>query len=185
VQNRTRWAILRPASGTLPRADERARGESMSIVRSLMRIAGRSSDEVRPVSASVKRIAAEFEQFDDDTARYLAAFAYVLGRVAAVDREVDDDEVAVIKLALVEIAGIDPGHARLVADAAHVEAQEEGGTQDYIATRDFRRVASREQCEQLLRCLLQVAAADGEIEMRSRDGVTIRLATPPHEPTPR
>ena len=135
----------------------------MSIVRSLMRIAGRSSDEVRPVSASVKRIAAEFEQFDDDTARYLAAFAYVLGRVAAVDREVEDDEVAVIKLALVEIAGIDPGHARLVADAAHVEAQEEGGTQDYIATRDFRRVASREQCEQLLRCLLQVAAADGEI----------------------
>jgi uncharacterized tellurite resistance protein B-like protein len=135
----------------------------MSIVRRLMRIAGRSSDEIRPVSASVKRIAAEFEQFDDDTARYLAAFAYVLGRVAAVDREVDDDEVAVIKLALVEIAGIDPGHARLVADAAHVEAQEEGGTQDYIATRDFRRVASREQCEQLLRCLLQVAAADGEI----------------------
>ena len=135
----------------------------MSIMRSLMRIAGGGSGEVRPTSTSVKRIAAQFERFDDDTARYLAAFAYVLGRVAAADREIDDNEVAVIKLALVEIADIDPGHARLVAEAAHVEAQEEGGTQNYIATRDFRGVATREQCEQLLRCLLQVAAADGEI----------------------
>jgi uncharacterized tellurite resistance protein B-like protein len=135
----------------------------MSVIRSLMRIAGRGPDPTRPTSASVRRIEAAFEEFDDETARYLGAFAYVLGRVAVADQQVDDNEVAVIQLALVEIAGIDPGHARLVAEAAHVEAQEEGGTENYIATRDFRRVASREQCEQLLRCLIQVAAADGEI----------------------
>jgi uncharacterized tellurite resistance protein B-like protein len=135
----------------------------MSIVRRLMRIAGGGADEVRPASASVKRIAKEFEQFDDDTARYLAAFAYVLARVAASDHDVDDTEVAVIELALVEIAEIDPGHARLVAEAAHIEAEEEGGTQDYIATRDFRQQASREQRALLLKCLLHVAAADGEI----------------------
>lgn len=135
----------------------------MSIVQRLMRVAGRSPDNVRPASASVKRIAAAFEQFDDDTARYLAAFAYVLGRMAAADSEVDDAEVAAIELALVEIAGIEAGHARLVAEAAHIEAEEEGGTQDYIATRDFRRLASREQRVQLLKCLLQIASADGEI----------------------
>ena len=135
----------------------------MSIVRRLMRMASGSGDEIRPGSASVNRIATEFEQFDDDTARYLAAFAYVLGRLAAADHEVDDTEVAVIELALVDIAGIEPGHARLVAEAAHIEAQEEGGTHDYIATRDFRRLASREQRVLLLKCLMQVAAADGEI----------------------
>jgi uncharacterized tellurite resistance protein B-like protein len=135
----------------------------MSIFQRLMRIAGGSADEVRPASASVKRIAKEFEQFDDETARYLAAFAYVLARVATADRDVEDSEVAVIELALVEIAEIDPGHARLVAEAAHIEAEEEGGTQNYIATRDFRKLASREQCAKLLTCLLQVAAADGEI----------------------
>ena len=135
----------------------------MSIVKRLMRMAGGSGNEIRPGSASVQRIAAEFEQFDDDTARYLAAFAYVLGRLAAADHEVDDTEVAAIELALVDIAGIDPGHARLVAEAAHIEAQEEGGTQDYIATRDFRRIASREQRVLLLKCLMKVASADGEI----------------------
>ena len=90
----------------------------MSIVRRLMRFAGSGADEVRPASASVKRIAAAFERLDDDTARYLAAFAYVLARVAAADSDVDDAEVEVIELGLVEIAGIEAGHARLVAEAA-------------------------------------------------------------------
>lgn len=135
----------------------------MSIVQRLMRIAGRGADAPRPTSASVKRIAAEFEQLDDDTARYLAAFAYVLGRLAASDSEVDDSEVDAIERALVEIAGIESGHARSVAEAAHIEAEERGGTEDYIATRDFRRLASREQQVTLLKCLLQVATADGEI----------------------
>jgi len=161
--------MLRPAevqsggaADALPQAGPKLEGASMSIIRRLMRIA-KSGDEIRPTSASVKRIAAAFEQLDDDTARYLAAFAYVLARVAASDHEVDDSEVAVIERALVDIAELDPGHARLVAEAAHAEAEEEGGTQDYIATRDFRTLATREQHVLLLKCLMQVATADGEI----------------------
>jgi uncharacterized tellurite resistance protein B-like protein len=138
----------------------------MSIVRRLMRLARGSGDDEGPASESVKRIAAEFEHFDDPTARYLAAFSYVLGRLAASDQEIDDAEVAAIERALVEIADIEPGHARLVAEAAHIEAREKGGTQNYVATRDFRKFATREQRALLLKCLLQVASADGEISIQ-------------------
>ena len=147
----------------------------MSIVRRLMRLAGGSGDDSRPGSESVERIARAFEDFDDETARYLGAFAYVLARLATSDHEVDDREVAVIELALLDIAGIEPGHARLVAEAAHIEATEEGGTQNYIATREFRRLASREQRVLLLKCLLQVAGADGEITPEERT-TTLNIA---------
>lgn len=129
----------------------------------LSRFLGIGRDLESDEPESMQRIAAELEGLEPERARYLAAFAYVLGRMAAADSEVDDAEVETIELALVEIAGIEAGHARLVAEAAHIEAEEEGGTQDYIATRDFRRLASREQRVQLLKCLLQVASADGEI----------------------
>ena len=43
---------------------------------------------------SVRRIAAELERLPPDRARHLAAFAYVLARVAQADLEVDAAEKA-------------------------------------------------------------------------------------------
>ena len=38
-----------------------------------------------------------------------------------------------------------------------------GPTEDYLVTREFRRVATDEQCLDLLRCCFLVGAADGTI----------------------
>ena len=45
------------------------------------------------------------------------------------------------------------GHARL------------GGTENYVVTREFRRISSPVQRAQLLECLFAVAASDGEISV--------------------
>ena len=43
------------------------------------------------------------------------------------------------------------------------QARHLGGTQDYLVTRQFKQITSREQRADLLACLYAVAAADGTI----------------------
>jgi tellurite resistance protein len=39
----------------------------------------------------------------------------------------------------------------------------EGGTESFLVTREFRQIATREQCRELLDCLFAVSAADDSI----------------------
>lgn len=48
-------------------------------------------------------------------------------------------------------------------EIAKSQARLLGGTENYVVTREFRRIATREQRAQLLSCLHAVAAADGTI----------------------
>ena len=64
-------------------------------MRSLLRLLGLNDTE-QPESrdtATVRRIAAELDKLDPGEARFLAAFAYVLARVAHADYEVSEDEI--------------------------------------------------------------------------------------------
>ena len=53
--------------------------------------------------------------------------------------------------------------ARLFVGLAQARHQEEGGTESFLVTREFREIATPEQCRELLDCLFAVAAADGSI----------------------
>ena len=53
--------------------------------------------------------------------------------------------------------------AVLVVEIAKSQARTLGGTQDYVVTREFRSISTREQRGHLLECLYAVAAADGTI----------------------
>jgi len=114
-------------------------------------------------TATVRRIAAELEQLPAEQARYLAAFAYVLARVAHADLEVSDEEIRRIELLVVHEGGLSTAQAALVASLARHQAVHFSGTEDYLVTRQFRELASREQCFSLVRCLYRVAAANGSI----------------------
>ena len=46
---------------------------------------------------------------------------------------------------------------------AKAQHQVEGGTESFLVTREFREIATREQCVELLDCLFAVSAADDSI----------------------
>jgi uncharacterized tellurite resistance protein B-like protein len=122
-------------------------------------------------SETVHRIASQLERLEPGQAKYLAAFAYVLARVANADLEIDASETAEMESAVTRIAHLAESEAALVVQIAQSQARNLGGTQDYVVTRQFRQVSTREQRGELLQCLYAVAAADGSI--RSEESVEI------------
>jgi uncharacterized tellurite resistance protein B-like protein len=114
-------------------------------------------------TASVRRIAAKLERLDPERARHLAAFAYVLARVAAADLHIDELESAEMERIVTAEGGLESDAAALVVEIAKSQARMLGGTENYVVTREFRRISTREQRIDLMRCLYAVAAADGTI----------------------
>ena len=111
----------------------------------------------------VRRIAARLERLDPEKARYLAAFAFVLARVANADLKIEDSETAAMERIVGETAGLGASEAALVVEIAKSQERLLGGTENYVVTREFKNASTREQRVQLLDCLFQVAAADGTI----------------------
>jgi len=112
---------------------------------------------------TVRRIVGELDKLDADRARYLAAFAYVLSRVAGADLDISDVETAAM-VALVQRAGRLPeAQAIVVVEIAKSQNRLFGGTENFLVTREFRDIASDEQRRDLLECVFAVAAADEAI----------------------
>jgi uncharacterized tellurite resistance protein B-like protein len=112
---------------------------------------------------TVRRIAARLESLPPERARHLAAFAYVLARVAHADLEIDAAESAEMERLVVEIGGLPEAEAALVVEIAKSQARLLGGTENYVVTREFRRSATPVERASLLECAYAVAAADGTI----------------------
>jgi uncharacterized tellurite resistance protein B-like protein len=132
---------------------------------SLLRFLGwkRESAPQRGETSSVRQIAERLERLPDETARYLASFAYVLARVAHADLEVSAAESDAMRRIVIELAGLAPDEADLVVEIAKSQARLLGGTENYVVTREFRKISTPEQRARLLECLYAVAAADGTI----------------------
>ena len=112
---------------------------------------------------TVRRIAARLEALPPERARQLAGFAYVLARVAHADLEIDARESAEMERIVAERGGLDPAEAALAVEIAKSQARLLGGTENYVVTREFRRLASELERAQLLECAYAVAAAGGGI----------------------
>jgi uncharacterized tellurite resistance protein B-like protein len=134
----------------------------MSILQWL-RTATNSPSGVPGDTETVRRIVGELDRLDLKEARYLAAFAYVLSRVANADLEISDIESEKM-IQLVQRAGRLPeDQAILVIAIAKNQSRLFAGTEDFLVTREFREIATDEQCRELLDCLFAVAAADDRI----------------------
>jgi uncharacterized tellurite resistance protein B-like protein len=133
----------------------------MSILRFLGLGGGQAGASAE--TEAVRRIAARLERLDAAKARYLAAFAYVLARVANADLKIEDSETAEMERIVGENAGLSEAEAALVVEIAKSQERLLGGTENYVVTREFKNASTPEQRAQLLDCLFQVAAADGTI----------------------
>lgn len=115
-------------------------------------------------TASVRRISARLTALPPARARFVAAFAYLLGRAASADLAVNEAEVAEMTRLVAEVGGLDAPTASLVVEMADVQAVDFGATEDYLVTREFKAIASMEERERLLRCCLLVMSADDEVD---------------------
>jgi len=114
-------------------------------------------------AGALDTIADTLEHMDPSEARYIAAFAYLLSRVAQADHDVTDAERASVERVLVERAGLAPDRAAIVTTLATSQMIHVRGTQDYLVTREFAGMATREQKRALLDGLFAVSASDASI----------------------
>ena len=132
---------------------------------SLLRFLGikSESDSGNGETDTVRRIADQLDRLEPEQARFLAAFAYVLARIANADLHIDETETAEMERVGVDLAHLSSGEATLVIEIAKSQTRMLGGTENYVVTREFRAFSTREQRVQLLQCIYAVAAADGTI----------------------
>jgi uncharacterized tellurite resistance protein B-like protein len=114
-------------------------------------------------TATARRIVARLEALPREEARYLACFAYVMSRAANADFDISESETALMERFVVELGGLDEAQAVLVVEMAKLQARTQGGTEDFVVTREFRNISTPEQRRSLLRCCFAIEAADGSI----------------------
>jgi|TARA_B100001971_G_scaffold40041_1_gene35096 uncharacterized tellurite resistance protein B-like protein len=112
---------------------------------------------------TVRRIVGELEALEPPRARFLAAFAYVLSRVAHADSHISEEETESMREVVQKLGHLPEAQALLVVEIAKSQARLFGGTENYLVTREFREIATATQRLELLDCIFAVAAADGSI----------------------
>lgn len=133
---------------------------------SLWKRLGLVTDET-PSSGSdteaVRRIADALNRLEPEHARHLAIFAYVLSRVAHVDLDVSEPETAAMERIIMEEGRLPEEQALMVVQMARTQSLVFSGTDDFLVTREFDRIATHEQKLSLLNCLFAVSASDASI----------------------
>jgi uncharacterized tellurite resistance protein B-like protein len=114
-------------------------------------------------SDTVIRIVRELDKLEPERARYLAAFAYVLSRVAGADLHISDVETARMVEIVQRLGHIPDAQAVLVVEIAKSQNRLFGGTENFLVTRQFKEMATGDQRSELLDCLFGVSAADDAI----------------------
>ncbi len=114
-------------------------------------------------TASVREIARQLEALPEEQARFLAAFAYVLARVAHADLQFDESEIAEMERAVSGLSELSEAECTLVVTIAKSQTTLFGSTENYVVTRQFRELSTPAERAKLLDRLFQVAAADGRI----------------------
>lgn len=140
-------------------------------MRSILSFLGVKSTPAPTDSETIRRIASELDRLEPDHARYVAAFAFVLSRIAGADHEVTDAETAAMERLVSEKGGLPAGQAVLVVQMAKTQQLLFGGTDDFLVTRELSRVATYEQKLAIVDCLHAVAAADRQIRNTEADEI--------------
>ncbi len=112
----------------------------------------------------------------DGRARFVAAFAYILTRSARADYQVTDGEAREMERIVAEKAGVSLEQASVVVRLARAQARRSGGTDDFVVTREFERLASYEGKIALLDALFVVSSVDESI-VTLEDNEIRRVAT--------
>jgi uncharacterized tellurite resistance protein B-like protein len=114
---------------------------------------------------AVRKVMQALDRIEPVRARFIAAFGYILGRVANADLNISPQETRAIERILMEHGQLPEEQAIVVAQIAKTRNQLFGATENFLVTREFDRIATREQKIVLLHCLFAVSAAEDDISL--------------------
>jgi uncharacterized tellurite resistance protein B-like protein len=114
---------------------------------------------------TVRKIVQALDQLDPKQARFIAAFAYLLGRVAHADQRITEEETQAMEGIVRERAGLPEEQAILTVHMAKAQNLLFGATENFLVTREFGKIASREEKIELLHDLYAVCSADRTISV--------------------
>jgi uncharacterized tellurite resistance protein B-like protein len=133
----------------------------MASVWSWLGLSSREPEE----SSALRDVVSALDRLEPDRARYVARFAYLLGRVAHADQQASAEETSVMERLVRDEGGLTPEQAMLVVSLAKTSNLLFGGTADFEVARDFAGSATYDEKLALARCLFAVAASEDAISM--------------------
>jgi uncharacterized tellurite resistance protein B-like protein len=133
-----------------------------SLIRSFLRLD--STVDAEPHDA-LRSLVDALERLEPDRARYLAQFAYLLGRVAHADQQVSAEETRVMEQLVAKEGDLPADQALLVVALAKTSNRLFGGTDNFLVARDFGASTSYEQRLALVRCLFALSVVEGDISI--------------------
>jgi uncharacterized tellurite resistance protein B-like protein len=120
----------------------------------------RSGTVTRDETETVRKIVRQLDNLEPKKARFIAAFAFILSRVARADMDISEAETREMEDEVIRLSGLPAEQAVLVVQIAKTQSILFGGTENFLVTQEFNEMANLEQKLALLDCLFAVAAAD-------------------------
>jgi uncharacterized tellurite resistance protein B-like protein len=166
---------------------------ALKSIRSWLGIDARGEDQLAPLRQTLDAL----EHLEPERARYLAAFAYLLGRVAHADQHVSPEETGAMEAQVCEHGNLSPEQAMLVVQLAKTSNLLFGGTANFLVAREFSALADYAGRLALMRCLFALSTTDaaistaeegeihriaGELRIEPSDLVALRVAHRRHLP---
>lgn len=115
------------------------------------------------------------DHLEPERARHLAAFAYLLGRVAHADLQVTPEETAAMEALVLRHGQLSQDQAMVVVQLAKTSNLLFGGTANVLVAREFLQLATHEQRLALMHCLFALSATDETISL-AEEGEIHRIA---------
>ena len=83
---------------------------------------------------TVRKVVEALDHLEPERARFIAAFGYILGRVANADMKISPEETHAMERIIVERGGLPEEQALIVVQTAKTRTQLFGGTENFLVT---------------------------------------------------
>lgn len=127
----------------------------LKAIRAWLGLAETEEPEFAPLRETLDAL----DHLEPERARYLGAFAYLLGRVAHADQHVSPEETRAMEALVREHGLLSEDHAMVVVQLAKTSNLMFGGTANFLVARQFSQLATYEEKLALMRCLFAVSGA--------------------------
>jgi uncharacterized tellurite resistance protein B-like protein len=144
----------------------------LKSLRTWLGVESTQDNEFAPLRASLDAL----DHLPPARARFLAAFAYLLGRVAHADLQVSTEETRTMERLVREQGQLTQDQAMLAVQLAKSSNLLFGGTANFLVAREFSQLATYDEKLALMRCLFAVATTDASISTAEESEIH-RIAT--------
>ena len=143
----------------------------LKSIRSWLQLDTAETQDLAPLRETLDAL----DHLEPERARYLAAFAYLLGRIAHADHVVSPEETSAMETLVREQGQLSVEQAMVVVQLAKTSNRLFGGTANFLIAREFSELATYEQKLALMRCLFAVSSTDKAITT-AEEGELHRIA---------